>query len=215
MSKHYDLIVFDWEGTIVDTLGALFNSVAQESVVMGLNLDPDKLRNFVELGLVNAVKKAYPQLTEAEKTQLVHAVQMAMYTRSSEIWLIPGVRECIDKIHSAGVQIAIATNKSQSSLSRALQHTGLDKLFKVTRSAGQVPPKPCPQMLEEIMDVFNVKVQKTLMVGDSPIDMEMAHSIKVDAVGMDFYHQEEHALKLSGALEVFADYTALQKYLKL
>ena len=58
MSKRYDLIVFDWEGTIVDTLGALFNSVAQESIVMGLDLNPDKLRGFVELGLVNAVKKA-------------------------------------------------------------------------------------------------------------------------------------------------------------
>jgi len=82
---------------------------------------------------------------------LHQSVQLAMVTRPTELCLIPGAKAFIEKLIAAKIDIAIATNKGQHSLQRALQATELDKLFKVTRSAGQTPAKPCPQMLEEIM----------------------------------------------------------------
>ncbi|KTD46447.1 HAD family hydrolase [Legionella quateirensis] len=216
MSNPYQLVVFDWEGTIADTLGLILHTVAHEANVLGFGeIDPYQARKYVDLGLLNALKKVFPHLSSEQQDQLVQAVQHAMITRPTEVCLLPGALEFIQKLNLAKIDIAIATNKGQHSLLRALQATGLDEYFKVTRSAGQVPAKPCPQMLEEIMEEFGRDAATTLMIGDSATDMEMATSINVAAIGVDFYHQQEDALKTAGALAVFDDYKLLADYLKL
>lgn len=216
MSNPYQLVVFDWEGTIADTLGLILHTVANEANILGFGeIDHYQARKYVDLGLLQALKKLFPQLSSRQQEQLVQAVQHAMITRPAEVCLFPGALEFIQKLQHANIDIAIATNKGHQSLLRALQATGLDKLFKVTRSAGQTPAKPCPQMLEEIMEEFGRETSSTLMIGDSATDMEMATSINVAAIGVDFYHQQETALKEAGALAVFDDYKLLADYLKL
>ena len=84
----------------------------------------------------------------------------------------------------------------------------------MTRTATEEPPKPCPQMLEEIIDVFGVDASQTLMVGDSTNDMIMAAAIGVDVIGFDFFHREAAELREAGALHVFDDYQQLLQYLK-
>jgi phosphoglycolate phosphatase len=216
MIKPYDLVVFDWEGTIVDTLGAVFHTVAIEADALGFGaFDPNEAKNYVDLGLVKALKKAYPNLSATEQEQLLYAVQHSMQTRTTDIWLMPGVSQFIQQLQDANINMAIATNKGQQSLTRALQTTGLDKFIKVTRSAGQVPAKPCPQMLEEIIEEFGGENTTTLMIGDSVTDMEMAKNIHVRAIGVDVYRQQGAALKAAGALAVFDDYQLLADYLLL
>ncbi|HAZ7572715.1 HAD-IA family hydrolase [Legionella sp. PATHC032] len=216
MSSAYQLVIFDWEGTIADTLGVILHTVATEAKTLGFgDIDPYQARKYVDLGLVQAVKKTLPNLTAGQQEDLLQAVQSAMISRPTEVRLIPGVLEFIKQLHQAKVDLAIATNKGHNSLIRALQATELDQLFKVTRSAGQVPAKPCPQMLEEIMEEFGRDPSSTLMIGDSTTDMEMAKRINVNAIGMDFYHQQEDALKAAGALAVFDDYKLLSAYLML
>jgi phosphoglycolate phosphatase len=216
MISPYDLVVFDWEGTIADTLGVVFHTVALEANLLGLgSFDSNEARKYVDLGLVRALQKAYPHLSVTEHEQLLHAVQVAMHTRSTEVCLIPGVREFINQLHAAKVNIAIATNKGQQSLTRVLQVTGLDEVIKVTRSAGQTPLKPCPQMLEEIIEEFGGDAATTIMIGDSAVDMEMAKNIHVRAIGVDFYHQQEASLKAAGALAVFDDYKLLADFLSV
>lgn len=216
MSNPYQLVVFDWEGTVSDTLGLILHVVASEADALGFgSLDPYLARKYVDLGIVQALKKLFPHLTALEHEQLLHTVQHALVTRPSEVFLIPGAREFIEQLHKANIDIAIATNKGHQSLLRALHATGLDSLFKVTRSAGQVPAKPCPQMLEEIMNEFAQNAHSTLMIGDSATDMEMACSIQVAAIGVDFYHQNERSLKDAGALAVFDDYQQIAHFLQL
>lgn len=216
MSKPYQLVVFDWEGTVSDTLGQILHTVANEAKILGFGeVDPYEARKYVELGLVQSLRKLFPFLSEHQHEQLLQAVHHAMYTRAIDVCLIPGAREFIERVHAANITIAVATNKGQQSLQRALQATGLDELFQITRSAGQVPAKPCPQMLEEIMEESGVRASSTLMIGDSVTDMEMAKNINVDAVGVDFYHQQRDALKTAGALAVFDDYQLLADYLRL
>lgn len=216
MSNPYQLIVFDWEGTISDTLGLILHTVSTEAKKLGFGeLDPYVARKYVDLGLVQALRKTFPDLSSKQHDQLLQAVHQAMITRPSEVCLIPGAREFIQQAHDAKIDIAIATNKGQQSLLRALQVTGLNALFKVTRSAGQTPAKPCPQMLEEIMDEFGSDSASTLMIGDSSSDIEMARNINVTAIGVDFYHQQEDALKAAGALAVFDDYQLLANFLGL
>ncbi|MDI1352421.1 MAG: HAD-IA family hydrolase [bacterium] len=216
MSNPYQLVVFDWEGTISDTLGLILHTVTTEATKLGFGgVDPYQARKYVDLGLVQALKKLFPHLSSAQHDELFQAVQYAVVSRPTEVCLIPGAREFIQQLHDAQIHLAIATNKGHHSLMRALQATRLDQLFKITRCAGQIPAKPHPQMLEELMDEFGVNAASTLMIGDSPTDMEMAKNIQVPAIGVDFYQQQNTSLKTAGAIAVFDDYQLLAHFLNL
>ena len=216
MNRCYRLVVFDWEGTLGDTLGPILKKIADAAKRLQLGEFDERIaRQYVVLGLTMAVQKLFPRLSIYQHEQLLQAVQESMLTASTHVCLFPGALQMVQHIQEAGIDVAIATNKGQQSLQRALQVSGLDVFFKITRSAGQAPPKPCPQMLQEIMDVFGVDAVQTLMVGDSVSDVEMAKQIHVDAVGVDFYHQQEANLRAAGALDVFDDYQQLARYLQL
>jgi phosphoglycolate phosphatase len=216
MGKPYRLLVFDWEGTLGDTLGQIFNSVATEAKRLNFGeINPLLARQSVELGLVKALKKVFPHLTEAQHEELLYAVQRSLISRPTEVYLIPGAKLFIHRLHQAGIETAIASNKGQHSLQRAIHLAGLDNLFKVTRSADQTAPKPAPNMLQEILSVFALKPEEALMIGDSVADIQMARTLGVDAIGIDFYHQHKDALLAAGALEVFDDYQHLGDYLQL
>lgn len=216
MSKRYRLVVFDWEGTLSDTLGQVLNCVAEEARRLHFGeINEEIARQSVELGLVNAIKKVFPQLTLLQHEQLLNAVQYSLMSRHSEIYLIPGAKAIVSHLYQSGIDMAIATNKGQQGLMRALQTTGLDEFIKVTRSAGQTPPKPCADMLLEILDVFGMPVTDAIMIGDSAIDMEMASRIGMDAIGVNFYHQQADVLLEAGALNVFNDYQLIADYLQL
>lgn len=213
MNRPYHLVVFDWEGTLGDTLGQILNTVAVEAKRLQFGeLDERLVRQYVELGLAMAVKKIFPHLTPRQHEQLLQAVQFSLARNPMDNCLFPGAKHILGQIQQAGIALAIATNKGHLSLQRALLDTGLEDYFTMTRSAGQAPAKPCPQMLEEIMDGCGVTASQTLMVGDSVVDMDMARRVGVDAVGVDFYHQQEANLRAAGALDVFDDYQQLAEY---
>jgi len=214
MYPAYKLLVFDWEGTLADTLGQLFHTISQESEALGFGkVDFNLARHYVDLGLVAAIKKLFPHLSNQNQDELFQHVQQAMTAKSTKKYLIPGTEPFINQLQKANIDIAIATNKSHQSLQRALQTTKLDEKIKITRTASQAAAKPDPQMLFEIMDIFNIDPQSTLMIGDSISDIEMAKNAGVNAVGVDFYHQQEQALKEAGAIEVFDDYKKLAHFL--
>ena len=216
MSKPYRLVVFDWEGTLGDTLGQILDRVASAARSLHLGeLDEQLARQYAVLGLNVAMKKLFPDLSLHQYEQLLNAVQQSWLTHPLCVYLLPGAAQIVQQMHSAGLTLAVATNKGQQSLQRALQASSLDVFFTVTRSAGQVPSKPCPQMLEEIMDVCGMTSEETLMIGDSVTDIEMAKQIHVDAIGVDFYHQQEANLRAAGALQVFDNYERLANYLKI
>ena len=216
MKKSYRLVVFDWEGTLGDTLGPVLNAIRTQAGRLQFGeLDEQLARQCVPQGLLRAVKKMFPHLSLHQHEQLLQAVQQAILTTAPGDVLFPGAIHLVQQLQRAGLDLAIATNRGSQSLQRALQESGLDDLIKVTRAAGQAPPKPCPQMIEEIMDVFDVHPSETLMIGDSLSDIEMAMSAGVDAIGVDFYHQQGAELSAAGALAVFDDYTQLGQYLGL
>lgn len=216
MNIPYRLVVLDWEGTISDTLGPILNTINATAQSLGFGeFDLNQAIKYVELGLVAALKKLYPQLLDEQIEQLLQAVNENLSSQTRESGLIPGALDFIQRLDAAKIDIAVATNKGQHALARALHDTGLERYIKVTRCAGQVLPKPHPQMLQEIISVFGTAPQHTLMIGDSITDMQMASSIGVPAIGVDFYHQQGDALKQAGALAVFNDYQLLARFLNV
>lgn len=214
MGKEYQLVVFDWEGTLGDTLGQILQCVAEEAQRMQLGeLDEKEARRYVHLGLEKACQKLFPNLTKETSRELQNAVQRTLGQQYQGAFLFKGARVLIEKLAAREITLAIATNKGQQSLQRALESTGLDAYFKCKRSAGQVPPKPCPQMLEEILVDTGIPVEKALMIGDSESDIIMARSIKMDVIAVNFYQQDPGELLAQGALAVFDDYQLVAEFL--
>lgn len=213
MKKSYRLVVFDWEGTLGDTLGHVVKAIAEEAAHLHLGeLDECLARQSLMLGLPIAIKKLFPDAPLHQHEQLLQSIQQILPLSSTETCLFPGIKQVVEDMHHAGFELAIATNKGPHSLQRALLETGLDEFFKVTRAGGQTPPKPCPQMLYEIMEVFGVLPSETVMIGDSIADIEMAALAGVDGIGLDFYHQQRAALLAAGALAVFDNEEQLANY---
>ena len=216
MSKPYHLVIFDWEGTLGDTIGPIINTIA--AIAKRLNydeFDAREARLYVPLGLGMVIKKLFPNLSLHQYEQFLQEVQHYLVKESLEVALIPGAREILQQLKLAGIDLAIATNKGQSSLKRALLGSKLDTYFSITRSAGDAPAKPCPQMLEEILNETGFNADQALMVGDSTVDMEMAKYIGVDAIGFDYDHNQGEKLIAAGALDVFHNYRQLAQFLQL
>lgn len=217
MSKSYRLVIFDWEGTIgEDTIGQVLNALDIETNKIHLGpINRQIAREYIDLGLVKAITKIFPALSAQQYEYLLAAVQQTLTACAMDVCLIAGAKTVIQQMADAGINLAIATSKGQQSLQRALQHSGLDAFFKVTRSAAQTAPKPSPLMLEEILNEFAATPQQTLMIGDSVADMEMAMAIEIDAIGVDFYHLQKAQLLAAGALHVFDDYQQVARFLQL
>ena len=216
MSKPFKLVVFDWEGTLSDTLGQFIQAFVVEAKRLELGeVNFELARHYIGLGPVIAIKKLFPHIATHQQSDLLQSVQNSLITNPTEICLTPGTREVLQQIRQAGIQMAVASNRGQQSLLRDIEASGLGDFFTTTRSASQAPPKPCPQMLEEIMSVCGVTAFETLMIGDSASDIEMAKQLHVVAIGVDFYFQNESILWAAGAENVFNDFQQLTRYLNL
>jgi phosphoglycolate phosphatase len=218
MSKRYKLVVFDWEGTLGDTIGPIIHSLHAEAHRLHLGeMDESLARQYLTLGLVIAIKKTFPNATLTVQEQLIQAVQYALVSRSAEVYLLPGAKELVEELYQKGFDVGIASNKGQQSLQRSLQSSGIEGFISSSRSASQVPPKPCPQMLLEIMEECGVEAKDTVMIGDASTDIEMAASAGVDSIGVNFYYQKEleNELLNLGALAVFDDFRQVASFLKL
>ena len=216
MKKPYDLVVFDWEGTLADPLAHILTAIRVQAEGMGLGpFDEHDARRSIVMGLEHTTKKLFPSLSLSQSERFLHGVQHALISIAQPLALFPGVERLLIALKEAGVLLGVATNKSQASLARALEHSGLAQFFDVTRAVGQAEPKPSPQMLEVIMDLCDVSPECTLMVGDSLIDIEMAHAARVIGIGIDFYYQQADDLTAAGAAFVFHDFESLGRYLDL
>ncbi len=216
MGRPYALIVFDWEGTLGDPLGYLLNIIDEQASLLGLSpIDRQVARQYLSQGLELTLKKLFPDISTQWQVQLLENIQYALQMNTKDQCIFEGAKALVECIQKAGMQLAIATNKGAQSLQRALHVTEMDQFFTVTRSAGQAPAKPCPQMLEEIMAVFSCLANQTLMIGDSTSDVEMANAINVECIGVDFYGHQGEALMHAGALKVFDSYAQVGRFLEL
>ena len=212
--KRYGLIVFDWEGTLGDTVGQSLCRIAVEAGKHALGAD-GLSESLFRQNLYQATRVYFPSWSDGQIEQYCSRKCLSNQATLPEVCVFPGAKDLVERLSQAGIHLAIASNKGAQSLQSALQRAGMQPFFSVTRAAGQAPPKPCPQMLEEILDEFLMSAKEALMIGDSVSEMEMAKQIGMDAVGFDFYHQNTEALLDAGASLVFDNYEALAQFLSL
>lgn len=185
--QRYELIVFDWDGTLMDSAGMIVHCV--QAAADDLGIPPpseERARHIIGLGLIDALKHALPDLPEARYEDLVERYRHHYLSSDHELVLFAGADSLIQSLAQSGCWLGVATGKSRRGLDRALEHSGLGSYFHATRCADECHSKPHPQMLQELMAELAVSPGTTLMIGDTTHDLLMAKNAGVDAVAVSY-----------------------------
>jgi phosphoglycolate phosphatase len=183
----YALLVFDWDGTLIDSAAAIVHSIQSACRDLGLPV-PDHARasHVIGLGLQDALAYAVPGLPKADYGRMVERYRVHFLARDAAIPLFPGATAMLSALRDDGHVLAVATGKSRKGLARALDNTGLRPLFAASRCADECSPKPAPDMLLELMDELGTNEANTLMIGDTVHDLQMAEHAGVPAVAVSY-----------------------------
>ena len=215
MAKRYDLIVFDWDGTVMDSTAAIAGSIQAACRDLGLAAPSDAAaKHVIGLGLNEALRHAVPDLPEHRRGELVDRYRHHFLSQENAMPLFAKAQETIAELHAAGHWLAVATGKSRHGLQRAMQASAMQSYFHATRTADETFSKPHPAMLLEIMDELGISAGRVLMVGDTTHDLQMARNAGVDALGMTHGAHPEDQLRALQPLALLDDFAALRAWLK-
>ena len=186
--SQYKLLVFDWDGTLSNSLGHIVLAMQEAIRTLALNQLPEEdILNIIGLGLDEAILTLYPELSRQLRQMLGEAYrEHYRVIADTSPPLYPHAEETIHGLHAQGYYLAIATGKSRRGLDRALADSGLRDCFHLSRCAEEVFSKPHPGMLEEIMATLDTTAQQTLMIGDTEHDLQMANNAKVASVAVNY-----------------------------
>jgi len=183
----YSLLVFDWDGTLIDSADAIVRCIQSACRDLGLPVPDDaRASHVIGLGLQDALAYAVPGLPSADYGRIVERYRFHFLARDAAIPLFPGAAAMLAGLRRRGHVLAIATGKSRAGLARALDNTGLRPLFVASRCADQCAPKPAPDMLLELMAELGTSEANTLMIGDTVHDLQMAAHAGVPAVAVSY-----------------------------
>ncbi len=193
--KQFDLIVFDWDGTLMDSAAAIVTALQAAAVDIGVAPPSDeRARHIIGLGLQEALQYAMPDLTSEHYRALSERYRYHYLARDHELVLFQGANELVDALANDGYMLAVATGKTRKGLDRAFAHSGLGPIFHDSRCADECHSKPHPQMLLELMDAFAVPPEKTLMIGDTTHDLLMARNAGTHSLAVSYGAHPRDAL---------------------
>ncbi len=189
----YDLVVFDWDGTLMDSTRLIASCLqgACRDVGAPVPSEADALY-VIGLNLAATFEHVAPGLGAEERQRLAERYRHHYLSREHEAPLYGGVREMLAELHGRGTRLAVATGKARRGLERALDTTGLRPWFEATRCADEGFAKPHPDMLLVLLELTGVPSRRALMVGDTTHDLELAANAGIDAVSVSYgAHPEE------------------------
>ncbi|WP_109478065.1 HAD-IA family hydrolase [Paraburkholderia sp. C35] len=185
--QQFDLIVFDWDGTLMDSTAHITRSIQAACRDLGLPVPADEAASFViGLGLRDALQIAAPTLDPADYPRLAERYRFHYLVKDQTTELFTGVREMLADLRDQGYLLAIATGKSRVGLNRALDQVRLTSLFDGTRCADETFSKPHPAMLQELTRELGQDPVRTVMVGDTTHDLQMAINAGVSGIGVTY-----------------------------
>jgi len=185
---NYQLIIFDWDGTLMDSIDKIVICM-QAAAEQEKQLIPTEqsIKNIIGLSLLKAMQQLFPTLSLLEQEALVAAYKY-QYTQSRHIVtpLYDGVKDLLIRLKAQGYTLAVATGKGRDGLDRMLQQSATTTLFSATICADEALSKPNPSMINQLLKRLNFTADQALMVGDSCYDLEMAANAGVDSIGVSY-----------------------------
>lgn len=214
MPKRFDLIVFDWDGTLANSTQMITDCVREASADAGLAMPkPAAASHVIGLGLYEAIDMLFDKISETQRQHMAERYRYHYHARDEETPLYDGVFEAISELEKQGFMLAVATGKGRNGLNKSLARSGLAKYFHATRCMDECLSKPHPQMLLELMDELSALSERTLMVGDTSFDLQMAQNASVSSVGVSYGAHPLVNLLPHAPLAHFDEFTKLNQWL--
>ena len=186
-ARRFDLIVFDWDGTLFDSTALITQCIQAACADVGAPVPSDEDASWViGLGLVDALQKAAPTLPRERYPELADRYRHHYFARQHELVLFEGSLAMLHDLHGRGHRLGVATGKSRRGLDAALAAADLRGLFHATRTADETFSKPHPRMLLELMEELGVPPERTVMVGDTTHDLQLAANAGTAAIGVGY-----------------------------
>ncbi len=187
-SRKYQLIIFDWDGTLMDSTAQIVNCM--QLTIKEMNTEPrsdDAILNIIGLGLEEAILSLYPTSNNSFINKMAEVYRdFYLFKDKTPSPLFEGVVEMLDELREQNYDLAIATGKSRRGLDKGLDETNLHDYFPITRCADETRSKPDPQMLTEILTDYNTNKDTAIMIGDSKYDLQMANNAKMDSIAVTY-----------------------------
>ncbi len=214
MSDAYELVVFDWDGTLMDSTRLIASCLQSACRDVGAPVPSTEEALFViGLNMADTFQRVVPTLDAEARKRLAERYRHHFLAREHEAPLYPGVPEMLADLHGRGKRLAVATGKARRGLERALDATGLRAWFEATRCADEGFAKPHPDMLLMLLDITGVEPRRALMVGDTTHDLELAANAGIDAIAVSYGAHHEELLATRPALARCASVADLHAWL--
>ncbi len=201
----YSLLIFDWDGTIIDSTARIVSCLQQAAKDVGLpDLQAHAAKDIIGLGLPEAIRVLYPDITPEHLEQMrSRYVHYYMHEDKTPTALFPGVKQTLEHLHQQGYRLAVATGKTRAGLAKVMAETGLGWLFEISRCADETASKPNPLMLNEILQETGVDIASAVMIGDTEFDLSMAAQAGMDCMAVSYgAHSLERLQQYKPVLEI-------------
>jgi phosphoglycolate phosphatase len=192
--KQFDLIVFDWDGTLMDSTSTIVRCIQAAARDLGLPVPHDSAAaHVIGLGLHEAMQAAMPDLEPKFYPRMVERYRYHYLSKDHELVLFDGVRELLADLKQQAYFLAVATGKSRVGLNRSLNAFKLLSMFDATRCADETFSKPHPAMLQELTRELGQDMKRTVMIGDTSHDLLMASNAGAAGIAVEYgAHPPEH-----------------------
>lgn len=212
--RRFDLIAFDWDGTLFDSTSLIVQCIQAACRDLGAAVPSDADAAYViGLGLHDALQHAVPGLPPARYPELGRRYRHHYLARQHELVLFPGTLAMLQELKERNHLLAVATGKSRRGLDEALAHSQLAGLFDATRTADESASKPDPLMLHQLMARLGATPERTLMIGDTTHDLQLARNAGTSRVAVSFGAHEREAFDAFAPLFVAHSTAELHQWL--
>jgi phosphoglycolate phosphatase len=201
--QRFDLIVFDWDGTLFDSTQLIASCIQAACADVGAPVPSDRDAAYViGMGLAEALAHASPGLSPEIYSELRLRYRHHYFARQHEVVLFDGALDMLHALKARHHWLGVATGKSRRGLDEALGTVKLKGVFDGTRTADETASKPDPRMLLELMREFGVEPERTLMIGDTTHDLQLAANAGTASIGVTYGAHEQEAFGVFEPLHV-------------
>ena len=213
--RNYDLLIFDWDGTLAnstDMIAACVQAAACEAGLRELSLTEASF--VIGLGLNEAITHLFGEnISATQRTRMAVGYKHHYYAQDIETPLFEGAHEALVDLKRLGFNLAVATGKGRKGLNKSLALTRLDKLMTATRCVDECPSKPNPQMILQLLEETNCVKGRALMIGDTTFDMEMAKNAEVASLAVLYGAHGQQDLATFNPLGQFSTFAQLNNWI--
>ena len=188
------LIIFDWDGTLMDSIGLIVESMHIAGEAHGFQTTDQAVKGIIGLSLPTGIEILYPAASLAQKLAIEKSYSDYYIANSHRTPFFTPIETMLQKLQNAGKQLAVATGKKRRGLDRVLAASNSERYFDVTRCADESGSKPHPQMLSDILEHTQQSIANAVFIGDSIYDIQMANQLGMTSVAVNYGTASDHEL---------------------